>query len=50
MPYGLKGGDTPAKDRKAEKVIKAIMREHPHLSKVSAIKIMKAQAARGHKR
>jgi hypothetical protein len=46
MPYGAKGGDTPAKDKKIEKVVNAIRRDHPHISKVSAIKIAKAQQAR----
>lgn len=47
MPYGLKGGDTPAKDAKAERGIKEIM-AHGH-SKVSAIKIYKAGQAKAAK-
>jgi hypothetical protein len=46
MPYGAKGGDTPAKDKKIEKMVNAIMK-HGH-DKVSAIKIAKAQIARHH--
>jgi len=46
MPYGAKGGDTPAKDKKIEARVNAIRREHPHLSKVSAIKIAKASISR----
>lgn len=44
MPYGAKGGDTPAKDRKIEKMVKAIMRQG--YGKVTAIKIAKAQIAK----
>lgn len=50
MPYGAKGGDTPSKDRKIEKVVNAILRDHPHLGKVSAIKIAKAQTERSKKK
>lgn len=46
MPYGAKGGDTPAKDKKIEARVNAIRREHPHISKVSAIKIAKASISR----
>jgi len=46
VPYGAKGGDTPAKDKKIEARVNAIRREHPHLSKVSAIKIAKASISR----
>lgn len=44
MPYGLKGGDTPAKDAKAERGVKEIMAQGH--SKVSAIKIYKAAQAK----
>ena len=46
MPYGAKGGDTPKHDAEIERRVKGVLDAHPHLGKVSAIKIVKAQIAR----
>lgn len=50
MPYGAKGGDTPAKDKKIEKRVAAIRANHPHMPKGEAIAIAKVQLGYGKKR
>ena len=46
MPYGIakeKGGDSPENEMKMKHCIAQILKAHPEMDKVSAIKICKSQ-------
>lgn len=49
MPYGAKGGDTPAKDKRMEERVAALEHKNPHMSKGEAIAIAKTQLGYGKK-
>ena len=47
MPYGIRGGDTPAKDKKMEERVSHIRGGNPHMPKGEAVAIAKIQLGYG---